>query len=92
MKQETIKRLKQVLLPNPDDYDDEEDKLWAMDMEHQLGCLLKTQRASLYNSLHNVGDDPVKRAIERSLEKLLDKETLDLIRLVFQYHADYDVW
>lgn len=42
---------------------------------------------SLYNSLHHVGDDPVKDVIEKDLEELLDDESLKVVRAVFAFHT-----
>jgi len=44
--------------------------------------------ATLYRSLHYVGDDPVKASIEETLEELLDGDTLKTIKAVFQIHTD----
>lgn len=48
-------------------------------------------RWSLYRSLHFVGDDPAKSAIEDDLKIILDDETYALVEAVFQWNTDYDL-
>ena len=50
----------------------------------------KRERWSLYRSLHNVGDDPVKSAIQDDLRVVFDDETYALIEAIFQWNASED--
>lgn len=51
----------------------------------------RKKRWSLYRSLHNVGDDPVKSAIQDDLQTVLDPETFALVEAIFQWNADDDL-
>jgi len=49
------------------------------------------ERWSLYQSLHLIGDDPVKSAIENDLKIILNNETYALVEAIFQWNADWDL-
>lgn len=48
----------------------------------------KRKRQSLYRSLHNVGDDPIKSEIQADLQTALDDDTYALVEAIFHWNTD----
>jgi len=49
------------------------------------------ENGDLYRALHNVGDDPIKSAIEDTLQDALDKKTFNLVVSIFKIYTNDDL-
>jgi len=73
-------------------WDSEEEKAeFRRVMLDLIGPQERNYRASLYDSLHYVGDDPIKAAIEDDLKAILDKDTYALVEAMFHWNSTYDI-
>ena len=84
------------ILPSPEEIEalkDKDSKEYALSLRDiGLDLLEQDEVQSLYDSLHRVGDDPLKGAIQRSLRASLDEDTYKLVELIFHFHTENDIW